>query len=202
MFHRRDTKPNWQQRKCPEGLNQHKTEAERTCFHMSAFSSGCQRFYVIRTEARAVFFVILDKLEPSHISDRSLKLGGLLIYPLAPWSCISQHSGRQMSEHMLPDWGFEHKIPLIGWTGTGSNPRHPRRLLAHPPPLSSSSLYMLTKGRKMKKTTSFPSLALCHYRTDALRVKRYDAELQGAELYITSFWVFALFHVYFTSSFP
>lgn len=74
-----------------------------------------------------------------------------------------------------------------------------------PSALSSSppfSFYMLTKARKMKKITSFPSPALCHYRTDARRVKRYGAELQGAELYITSFWVPSAFHVYFTPSFP
>lgn len=162
------------------------------------------RFYSIGIDGRHMPSPSWFLTNSSHqtLPSESVKLGGLLIYPLAPWSCISQHSGRQMSEHMLPDWGFEHKIPLIGWTGTGSNPRHPQRLLLHPPPLSSFSLYMLTKGRKMKKTTSFPSLALCHYRTDALRVKRYDAELQGGELYITFFWVFCLFHVYFTSSFP
>lgn len=43
-----------------------------------------------------------------------------------------------------------------------------------------------------------PIPTLCHYRTDTLGVKRYDAEHQG-ELYITLF-LFALFHVYFTSS--
>lgn len=58
--------------------------------------------------------MILDKFDPSDFTVRSLKLGGLLIYPLAPRSCISQHSGRQMSGHMLPDWGFEREIPLIG----------------------------------------------------------------------------------------
>lgn len=104
---------------------------------------------------RAISSVILDKFEPSDFTGRSLKLGGLLIYPLAPWSSISQQSGRQMSGHMLPDWGFEREIPLIGWTGTGPNPRHPRRCLPHPPPLPFFFLHV-NKRQEDEKDNIFP----------------------------------------------
>lgn len=103
-----------------------------------------------------------------------------------------------MSEHMLPDCVFEQKIPLIGCAGTGSNPQHPPLLPASSLSLSLCLSLHTNKRRERWKRQQQPIPTLCHYRTDTLGVKRYDAEHQG-ELYITLF-LFALFHVYFTPS--
>lgn len=70
-------------------------------------------------------------------------------------------------------------------------------LLPHSP-LSRCLSQHTNKRQRDEKDSANPFLLFCHYRTDTLGVKRYDAEHQG-ELYITLL-LFALFHVYFTPS--